>query len=103
MFESPHILVYLGLLLVCSQIAGRIAGLICVPRVVGYLVVGIALGPSMTGLLDQELVQTRLVLINEVALAIIAFSIGGSLKLKEVKQLGGPLFSESPQLRRLVP
>ena len=71
--ESTHILVYIGLLFLASQIAGRVAGLIRVPRVVGYLIVGILLGPSLFGLLDEELVQHRLVLITDIALAIIAF------------------------------
>ncbi|MBT6155350.1 MAG: cation:proton antiporter [Planctomycetaceae bacterium] len=90
--ESTHILVYIGLLFLASQIAGRVAGLIRVPRVVGYLIVGILLGPSLFGLLDEELVQHRLVLITDIALAIIAFSIGGSLQIKEIKRLGRSIF-----------
>ena len=90
--ESTHILVYIGLLFLASQIAGRGASLIRVPRVVGYLIVGVLLGPSLLGLLDEELVQHRLVLITDIALAIIAFSIGGSLQIKEIKRLGRSIF-----------
>ncbi len=90
--ESTHILVYIGLLFLASQIAGRVAKSIRFPRIVGYLVVGIFLGPSLVGLLDQKLVDHRLMLITDIALAIIAFSIGGSLQIKEIKQLGRSIF-----------
>jgi len=56
------------------------------------LLAGILIGPSLLGLFDEELVQQRLVLITDVALAIIAFSIGGSLHIGEIKQLGRPIF-----------
>ena len=92
MTEPIHILVYIGLLFLASQIAGRVAVSIRFPRIVGYLVMGIFLGPSLLGLLNEELVDHQLILITDIALAIIAFSIGGSLHIKELKQLGRSIF-----------
>lgn len=90
--ESTHILVYVGLLLLVSQVAGRLAGALRVPRVVGYLIAGIFVGPSLLGLLDQELVEQRLGLITDIALAVIAFSIGGALRVDEIKRIGRSIF-----------
>ncbi len=90
--ESTHILVFLGLLFLTSQIAGRVAGMANVPRVVGYLLVGIMLGPSLVGVLDHNLIEHRLSLITDIALAIIAFSIGGSLHVNELRLVGKSIF-----------
>ena len=87
--DQVHILVYAGLLLLASQVGGRVASLLNAPRVTGYLVVGILLGPSVFGVLSRDLVSHDMALVTDIALAIIAFSIGGSLALPKLKRLGG--------------
>lgn len=84
----PHALVYVGLLLLLSYLGGEIASCCKAPRVTGYLVMGMLVGHSVMGLFPKKLVQQDLALVTHIALSIIAFSIGGSLNLGNVKRLG---------------
>ena len=86
--EKPHLLVYLGLFLLLSYAGGRLANFLKAPRVSGYLVIGMILSPSVLGLFQEMLVKEELTLITDIALAIIAFSIGGGLGLAKLRKLG---------------
>ena len=90
-FSSPDVinpLTYVGLLLLLSYAGGRIANFFKAPRVIGYLVTGMLLSPSMTGVLSENLVWNELDVVTHIALSVIAFSIGGSLKWSQVQRLG---------------
>lgn len=86
--KTAHPLVFLGLLLLLSHFGGKVANYLKAPRVTGYLVVGVLLSPSVLGLFHERLVKEDLTLITDIALAIIAFSIGGALRLAKLKRLG---------------
>jgi NhaP-type Na+/H+ or K+/H+ antiporter len=89
-FQWPqhfNILVYSGLLFLLSQAAGRIAVWLGAPRLIGYLISGILFGPSVLKLFSKTLIFSQLGLITDIALAIIAFSIGGALQLKPLKSM----------------
>ena len=86
--ETAHPLVYIGLLLILSYAGGKIANYLKAPRVSGYLVLGMLLSPSVLGIYHERLVQEELALVTDMTLAIIAFSIGGSLALAKLKRLG---------------
>jgi Kef-type K+ transport system membrane component KefB len=85
---QSHPLVHIGLLLLCGYAGGRIANYLNLPRVTGYLVMGMILSPSVLGVFNEELVREDLSLITDIALAIIAFSVGGTLELSKVRKLG---------------
>jgi len=85
---SPHPLTYIGLLLLLSYAGGKIANHFKAPRVTGYLVIGMLMSPSVLGLFHERLVKEELTLITDMALAIIAFAIGGSLELVRLKKIG---------------
>jgi Kef-type K+ transport system membrane component KefB len=90
-FSSPDVinpLTYVGLLLLLSYAGGSIANFFKAPRVIGYLVTGMLLSPSLTGVLSENLVWKELDVVTHIALSVIAFSIGGSLKWSQVKRLG---------------
>ena len=82
-------LLAVGLLLILGYWGGRAANLIKLPRVSGYLVIGILLSPSTFNILNRQLVNEDLYVVTEMALAIIAYTIGGSLVIQELKRLGG--------------
>jgi Kef-type K+ transport system membrane component KefB len=86
--KTAHPLVFLGLLLLLSYAGGKVASYFKAPRVTGYLVVGILLSPSALGLFHERLVKEDLTLVTDIALSIIAFSIGGTLRLAKLKKLG---------------
>ncbi len=80
-------LFYLALLLISGLLFGRLAKLIKLPNVTGYLVAGLVLGPCVLGVLSKETV-TDFGVISEIALAFIAFTIGLSFKRSYFKRVG---------------
>ena len=78
-----------GLLLILGYWGGRAANLIKLPRISGDLAIGILLSPSTFNILNRQLVYEDLYVVTEMALAVIAYTIGGSLIMEELKRLGG--------------
>ncbi len=76
-----------GLLLILGFFGGKVANRIGLPRVTGYLLVGVFFSPSVSGLIPKTLLINELQVITELALAVIAFTIGGSLELARLKGL----------------
>lgn len=83
-----HPLLAVGLLLILGYLGGRAANALKLPRVSGYLVVGMLFSPSFFNILSSQLVDRDLNIITEMALSIIAYSIGGSLVIKRLKRVG---------------
>ena len=77
-----------GLLLLFSYWGGKSANALNFPRVTGYLCAGLVLNPSVSGILNLSTVTDDLHVITEIALGIIAYSIGGSLELRQIRHLG---------------
>lgn len=86
--ENSHPLLHIGLLLLCGYVGGKVANYFKAPRVSGYIVTGMLLSPSVLGVFHERLVKEESTLITDMALAIIAFSIGGSLLLRKLQRLG---------------
>lgn len=57
------------------------------PRIIGYLMAGILFGPSGFRMFSRALINDQLGLITDIALSIIAFSIGGALQINNLKNL----------------
>ena len=87
-----HPLTYIGLLLITGYMGGETANHFKLPRVTGYLVMGMLLSHSVLGLFQERLVKDELTVITHIALGIIAFSIGGSLSVTKLKKLGKYIF-----------
>lgn len=94
--KQSHPLLHIGLLLLCGYIGGKIANYLKAPRVSGYIVTGMLLSPSILGVFHEELVKSELTIITDMALGIIAFSIGGALELGRLKRLGRHIFWITP-------
>lgn len=86
-----HPLLPIGILLIAGYLVGQAANYFRLPRITGYLVAGIALSPSFTNILDRLQVEVLLDFVSTLALAVIAFSIGGSLQMSSVRLLGKPI------------
>ena len=65
----------------------RLAKLVHLPAVTAYLVGGLLIGPSVLGILSQEMTDS-LSIITEAALGFIAYSIGAEFKLSYLKRIG---------------
>ncbi len=92
LLEHFHPLFHIGLLLLCGYVGGKVANYVRAPRVSGYLVAGMLLSPSILGIFHEELVKDDLTIITDMALGIIAFSIGGTLELVRLQRLGKHIF-----------
>lgn len=78
----------LGLVLVTGYFAGRAANFLRLPRISGYIVTGLLLSPSITGIISSRQINDLFSFTSEVALAFIAYSIGGSLLMSRIRGLG---------------
>ena len=76
---------FLGFLLLSSDLAGRAARAVALPQITGYLVIGIVVGPYVLGILPRDVVE-ELRFVNGVALALIALSAGGELRIGTLRE-----------------
>lgn len=84
-------LLYAGIMIVTGLLFGKLAKLVKLPNVTGYLVGGVLIGPSVIGLLDESFFDS-LNIVSTVALGFIAFSIGNEFKISYFKRVGpGPV------------
>jgi Kef-type K+ transport system membrane component KefB len=73
----------LGFLLLAAFVAGELAREVGLPRITGYLAIGILFGPHVLRLLPRDTVE-GFRLINGVALSVIALQAGGELRISHV-------------------
>jgi Kef-type K+ transport system membrane component KefB len=77
----------LGLILLLALLAGHLVRVLRVPEVVGYILAGVALGPSLLGWLSQENLAGMSVL-AEVALGLILFAVGSVFEFSVFRRIG---------------
>ncbi len=85
------ILLLFGVILLVGLTVGEGSKRIKAPTVVGYIMAGVLIGPTLLNLLPPEKV-TKLVPLTSFALAIIGFNIGAELEWKRIKSLGKSIF-----------
>lgn len=86
-----NILLKISIVIIFGAIGGKVANKLNLPNVTGYLIGGLFLGPSFLKIVSPA--EGNIVsFVNEVALAAIAFSIGGEFLLKDIKRLGKDIF-----------
>ncbi len=81
-----NLILALGIMMVIGFFGGMLAHRFKFPRVTGYIVIGILLSPSLTGIISEP-TTGNLKIFTSIALGIIAYSIGGSLRLDKIKKL----------------
>lgn len=92
--RGMDIVFLVGAILTVAYIGGRLANRIRLPEVTGYIFAGIALKLTFTNLnlisasRLHELVSHNLGPIPHITLALIAFVIGGSLPIEQIRRLG---------------
>ena len=77
----------LGLILLLALLAGHLVKVVRIPEVTGYILAGVALGPSILGWVSAENLLALEVL-SEVALGLILFSIGSVFEFSRFRRLG---------------
>lgn len=84
---TDNILLNVALLLFSGILLGRAVKYLKLPNVTGYLIAGLLLGPSISGLLSQATLD-QFSILSDMALAFIAFSIGIEFKASYFKRVG---------------
>ena len=78
-------------MLACLIIFGVIGGFIVdkfkFPKVTGYIVVGLIVGPSVLGVFNHQMVE-NFTIIRQVAIGFIGYTIGLELRLSKLKKTG---------------
>ncbi len=80
----------LGFLLLSAFVSGDLAHELRLPRITGYLVIGILFGPHILQLLPRQTV-TDFRLINDIALSVIALQAGGELRMRRMRERLGKI------------
>lgn len=85
MTASVIIFVPIGLVILLGTMGARFFQKISIPQVVGFITVGIIIGRSGFHLIDKDILD-RLNDVNNLALGIIGFTIGGELNYSELRK-----------------
>ena len=81
---------YVSLLLLVGLTGGWLTSKINLPSVTGYILSGLILGPSVLNIITGD-VYNSLGFVNELALGILAISVGTELQRDMIKRLGRDL------------
>ncbi len=72
-----------GIIVLAGLLAGKLAQRIKAPMVIGFLVIGVILGPSVLNVITIEMSE-ELELFKVTALGVIAYTIGSELNFKKI-------------------
>ena len=75
---------YLAIILIFGLLMGKVVSYLKLPRVTGYLIAGVLIGPFVLKLVPHEAIES-LTIISEAALGFIAYNIGSSLNYNKLK------------------
>ena len=91
MFQSEPLLL-IGLILLAGFYVGGLARKARLPSLIGFMIFGVCMGPSLLGYIAQEHLES-FSFITEIALGFVAFTIGAELDLGELRKLGRGIIS----------
>ncbi len=84
---EPNILTIVGLAIAVSFLGSKLFQRLGIPQVVGFIVIGVILGPSFLNVVPVQL-SDQLIFVSEIALGLIGFDIGSHLLFGELRHLG---------------
>ncbi len=82
-----NVLLILGILLTAGIVLGELGERLGLPRVTGYILAGVLLNPDIFHFVPTTFIQSSESITN-VSLALLTFSVGGTLALGPLKELG---------------
>ncbi len=85
-FLRAHPLFAIGLMLIVGYLLARVAGAVRLPEITGFILAGLAMGAGGLAILGKGAAED-LAVITEVALGIIALTIGGELRLAKLRRV----------------
>ncbi len=95
MQHMPESMMALGFALIVAYLFGKILTPFKLPKITGYIIAGIVVGPYLINLLSIPVVK-NLQLIDSIALSLIALTAGGEFRYKKIrsqlKVIGSAIF-----------
>lgn len=85
-------LTLLGIATIIGFYMGCAARRVTLPSLIGYMICGVIIGPSVLNLFDEPMIQ-HLSFLPEIALGFVAFTIGSELSLYSLKRVGSGIIS----------
>ncbi|TAM98740.1 MAG: cation:proton antiporter [Rhodanobacteraceae bacterium] len=90
MAHTTAILLEIFIIFAASQVGGAIARLIRLPDVVGQIIAGCVIGPSVLGWITPS---EPLEVLSEIGVVLLLFAVGLETRLEDVKRVGGSAFA----------
>ncbi|MFC1744613.1 cation:proton antiporter [Candidatus Riflebacteria bacterium] len=84
---ANNIIFSVGVLLFAGHFFAELAMKIKLPDITGYIIAGLVLGHSTSGVINEQASQS-LQVVTQIALALIALSIGFQFSIEKIKQSG---------------
>ena len=84
---SHHALLSTSILLIVGYFLGKLSAVIRLPEITGYIIAGFILSDSVLGIIHQE-ASKSLQVVTDVALGLIALTIGGEFLVSKLKRMG---------------
>lgn len=82
-------LVQIAIILFLGFLGGELVSKFKLPRVLGYIIIGMFIGPYAFGLIDLELAETAIFgLILAIAIGFVGLSVGSGINMEEIKEGG---------------
>ncbi len=85
-------LFYLGIIFVLGALMEWLSPKVGLPKVVGYLILGLFIGPEILGIIPEHFIQDTHIIID-LALSLIAVLVGANLKYSTLKGMGKQIIS----------
>jgi len=85
-------LFYLGIIFVLGALMEWLSPKFGLPKVVGYLLLGLLIGPELLGIIPEHFIQDTDIIID-LALSLIAVLVGANLKYSTLKGMGKQIIS----------
>jgi len=80
-------LLSVGMVILLGLLGGKLSHRFKIPSVTGYMLAGLVFGPSVLGLISTSALED-IHIINDIALGLILFAIGGEIELQHLKAMG---------------
>jgi Kef-type K+ transport system membrane component KefB len=90
MADTTAILLEVFIIFAAAQVGGAVARWIRLPDVVGQIVVGCVVGPSVLGWITPS---QPLEVLSEIGVVLLLFAVGLETRLDDVKRVGGSAFA----------
>ena len=84
---AQHGLFSTGMLLILGYFLGKLVSKIHLPEITGYIIAGLVLGDAAVGVIHHEMSES-LQIVTDVALGMIALTIGGEFSFSKLKRMG---------------